>query len=153
MRPLLEREGWTYHDHSEKLTGIKWNEETLVALRDPVDRFVSLYSLMVNSGNHAIPTVRDFIDDQDKFMMDVGFDRWGYLYRPQVVWVVSDEYLSERETTVIRFRFLREDAMDKVGIELPDVAPRFQKVEVTDDERVALKRIYQEDYERLGSLF
>lgn len=151
MRNLLSLYGFEYHSHFHTIDDIPQPSRVVVSVREPVDRFVSLYSLMVNAGNDVIPSIQDFIDDKEKFKQDVGYERWGFLYNPQTFWIGS-AFGRSGQLIVLRTESLAKDVNERLGIEFDTKKPQSKKVKIDDAQRDALMRIFSEDYDLLDRL-
>ena len=143
--------GFDQKSHYYTIHDIPPQSRIVVSLRDPVDRFESLYSLYVGNPMYQEPPMEDMAKDLRSCFDDEEWWRWGYMFLPQTRWVDSAETMKERNVTWLRTERLDRDAMDKLGIVLPSQPP-LKHVKIDSHTRRLLEEFYHEDYILLDRL-
>lgn len=153
LRAALAGTTYAYHDHNFRMADVPRGHRVVVSLRDPVERWGSLYALAQQRNVQRSGRLLD----PEEWGIDVGRaaallkENWGSLFKPQVWWVHSAEALRARGAIVLRTETLTDDAQRLLGIRVDPQGP-LRHPELSEGVLRALRAYYAEDIALLAEL-
>jgi hypothetical protein len=155
LHRLLAGTSYQYHSHQVRLKDIPMGQPVLTTLRDPVQRFLSLYAFLTRGATprdrEQFLPVEEFALDPQRAMSFLDPGRLDYLFNPQVWWVHSAEALRQRGVWVMRTERLDEE-VERLGLGPLPKTGKAKLPDISDRALTSLIAFYADDLAMLGEL-